>query len=82
MMKLIFHINYWQLIHKFYTQVLIICKAFTNGSSANINFSNFQFEDFLVYTTGIVTNLDNFIEFPFKLLNSYEKELSDVDTKN
>ena len=28
-----------------------------------------------------MTGLDNFTEFPFKLLNSCEKELSDIDTK-
>ena len=30
--------------------------------------------------TGTMVVLDNFIEFPFKLLNSYEKELSNIDT--
>ena len=28
-----------------------------------------------------MTGSDNFIEFPFKLLNLYEKELSNIDTK-
>ena len=36
---------------------------------------------FLADTTGIITPLDNFIEFLFKLLNLYEKELSNIDTK-
>ena len=31
--------------------------------------------------SGIMTGLDNFTEFPFKLLNSSEKELSDIDTE-
>ena len=35
----------------------------------------------LADTTGIMTGLDNFIEFPFKLLKSYEKKLSNIDTK-
>ena len=30
---------------------------------------------------GFSAGLDNFIEFPFKLLNSYAKELSNIDTK-
>ena len=31
--------------------------------------------------TGI-SGIDNFINFPFKMANSYLKELSDIDTKN
>ena len=69
------------------TQVSNICQDFVNGLSANIKFSKTQFskmiqsEGFLADTTGIMTGLDNFIKFPFKLLNSYEKELSNVGTK-
>ena len=35
----------------------------------------------LADTTGIMTDLDNFIESPFKLLKSYEKKLSNIDNK-
>ena len=70
------------------TQVSKICKAFANVSSANIKFSKTQLSkilqsrEFLVDMTGITTGSDNCIEFPFKLLNSYENELSDIDNKN
>ena len=68
------------------TQVSKIRKAFANGSSANLKFSKIQLSKIqsrgiLADTTGIMTGLDNFIEFPFKLLISYEKELSNTDTK-
>ena len=65
------------------TQVLKNCKAFANGSSANVKFSKTQLSNiiqsggFLADTTGVTTGLGNFIEFPFKLLNSHEKELSE-----
>ena len=68
------------------TQVSKIRKAFANGSSANLKLSKIQLSKIqsrgiLANTTGIMTGLDNFIEFPFKLLISYEKELSNTDTK-
>ena len=68
------------------TQVSKIRKAFANGSSANLKFSKIQLSKIqsrgiLADTTGIMTGLDNFIEFPFKLLISYEKELSNTDPK-
>ena len=55
------------------TQVSKIRKAFANGSSANLKFSKIQLSKIqsrgiLADTTGIMTGLDNFIEFPFKLL--------------
>ena len=68
------------------TQVSKIRKAFANGSSANVKFSKIQLSKIqsrgiLADTTGNMTGLDKFIEFPFKLLISYEKELSNTDTK-
>ena len=73
------------------TQVSMIHKVFANGLSANINFSktqlsNIQSGGFMTDIFGISvvsdikSGLDNFIESPFKLLNSYEKELSNTDT--
>ena len=35
---------------------------------------------FLTDITGITSVLDNFVKFPFKTLESYSKELSNVDT--
>ena len=35
---------------------------------------------FLTDITGIKSVLDNFVSFPFKTLESYSKELSNVDT--
>ena len=81
--------------HKFLltsTQVSMIHKVFANGLSANIKFSktqlsNIQSGGFMTDIFGISvvsdikSGLDNFIESPFKLLNSYEKELSNTDTK-
>ena len=81
--------------HKFSltsTQVSMIHKVFANGLSANIKFSktqlsNIQSGGFMTDIFGISivsdikSGLDNFIESPFKLLNSYEKELSNTDTK-
>ena len=68
------------------TQVSKIRKAFANGSSANVKFSKIQLSKIqsrgiLADTTGNMTGLDKLIEFPFKLLISYEKELSNTDTK-
>ena len=31
--------------------------------------------------TGITSGLDNFFNFPYKVLESYSKELSNIDTK-
>ena len=31
--------------------------------------------------TGITSGLDNFFNFPYKVLKSYSKELSNIDTK-
>ena len=73
------------------TQVSMIHKVFANGLSANIKFSktqlsNIQSGGFMTDIFGISvvsdikSGLDNFIESPFKLLNSYEKELSNTDT--
>ena len=62
------------------TQVSKIRKVFTKCSSANIKFSKTQLSK-MTQSGGILAGLDNFIEFPFNLLNSYEKELSNIDAK-
>ena len=69
------------------TQVPKICKAFANGSSPNINFSKTQLSEmiqsggFLTDIFGITSGLDSIVNFAFKLLESYSKELNNVDTK-
>ena len=70
------------------TQVPKICKAFANSSSANIKFSKPQISkmiqsgEFLTDIFSITFGLDNFVNFLFKVLESYSKELSNIDTKN
>ena len=62
------------------TQVSKFCKGFANGSSAEIKFSKTQLSKiiqsggFLADTTGIITVLDNFVNFPFKVLELHSKE--------
>ena len=42
-MRIIFHINYYQLIHKF--QICVKCKTFANNSSAKIKLSKNQLHE-------------------------------------
>ena len=41
-----------------------------------------QSGEFLTDISSITFGLDNFVNFPFKVLESYSKELSNADTKN
>ena len=77
MMKLIFHINYYLLMHK--SQKFV--KLFANRSLANITFSKTQLckmiqsGGFLTDMTVITSGLYN---FSFKVLKSYSKEISNI----
>ena len=65
------------------TQVSKICKAFANGSSANIKFSKTQLSK-MIQSGEImigISGIDNFINFQLKMSNSYLKKLSNIDTK-
>ena len=75
-MKLIFHINYYYLIHK----VSKISKAFENDSSAKMKFAKIQLCN-MMQSGGIMTGIygiDNFVNFPFKVMKSHSKELSNI----
>ena len=69
-------------------QVSNIRKVFVNGSSANTKFSKIQFSKMQSgvgllpkVKTGI-SGIDNFLNFPFKMGNSYLKELNHMGIKN
>ena len=61
-------------------QISKICKAFPNGSSANIKFSKTQLSKmqsgvkFLPEIKTGMSGIDNFVNFPFKMANSYIEE--------
>ena len=63
------------------TEVSKIRRAFANGFSANIKFSKTQLSKmiqlggFLTDISAITSGLDYFVNFPFKVLESYSKEL-------
>ena len=63
------------------TEVSKIRRAFANGFSANIKFSKTQLSKmiqlggFLTDISTITSGLDYFVNFPFKVLESYSKEL-------
>ena len=69
------------------TQVSKICIAFANGLSTDIKFSKTQLfkmvksGGFSTDISGIASALDNCVNFPFKMGNSYLKELSNMSTK-
>ena len=66
-----------------YTLVSKIRKAFANNSSADIKFSKTQLSK-MIQSGGVIigkSGIDNFVDFPFKMANSYLKELSNIYTK-
>ena len=69
------------------TQVSKLCKAFSNGLSANkkflkIELSNMiQSGEFLTDMSRITSALDNFVSILLKMGNSYLKELSNMGNK-
>ena len=69
------------------TQVSKVRKVFTNGPSANMKFSKTQLPKMiqsgglLTDISGIRFSLDNFVNFPFKVLESFSKKLSNINTK-
>ena len=66
------------------TKVSKICKTSANGSSANIKFSKTQLSK-MIQSGGFltdITGLDNSVNFPFKVLDSYSNKLNNIDTKN
>ena len=69
------------------TQVSKICKAFANGLSANKNFSKTQLSKrknslgFLTDIYSVTSTLDNIFNSPFKVMNSYLNEVSNINDK-
>ena len=80
-------INYSQKLLLTNTQASKVRKDFSNGLSTNIKFSKHQLSKMiqsgviLIGISGITSGLDNIVKFPFKVLESYSKELNRVDTK-
>ena len=62
-------------------------KAFGNESSANITFSKAQLPkmiqsgELLTDIINVISSLDNFFKFPFKVINSYWNEISNINNK-
>ena len=62
-------------------------KAFGNESSANITFSKTQLPkmiqsgELLTDIINVISSLDNFFKFPFKVINSYWNEISNINNK-
>ena len=68
-------------------QVSKICKAFINGSAANIKFSKTQSSrmiqsvGFLIDISNVTSTLDNIFKFSFKVMNSCSNEKSNINNK-